>query len=112
MVNKKVKLFLWAVQLRQLLLLRSLSRHSPEVSAEQALTKTQLEVLQAVANKKLSNAPTVGEAFLAIAALGGHIPNNGAPGWMVLSRGMKNLLIMVVAWEAALTKPLQRCDQS
>ncbi len=95
----------------QLLLLRTLNNHSPETCAEEALTKTQIEVLKAITKNKLSKSPTVKEAFLAVAALGGHIPNNGAPGWLVLSRGMETLFTMEIAWDAARSALSQRCDQ-
>jgi hypothetical protein len=32
--------------------------------------------------------------MLAIAALGGHIKNNGDPGWLVLGRGYEDLLLL------------------
>ena len=92
----------------QLLLLRSLGREQPSVSAQYALSKNQLELLKAVASTKMKESPTLGEALLAVAALGGHIPNNGPPGWIVLGRGMDTLLTMEIAWTAA----KQRCDQS
>jgi hypothetical protein len=85
----------------QLLLLRSLNQVEPNTPAKCALTKSQIEVLQAVSKKNLSESPTSQEALLAIAALGGHIPNNGAPGWIVLARGMETLLTMEIAWNAA-----------
>jgi len=100
----------------QLLLLRTLNNHVPNVSADQVLTKIQIEVRRAIAKKKmkmkLSKSPTINEAFLAIAALGGHIPNNGRPGWIVLGRGMETLMTMEIAWEAAWDMASQRCDQS
>ena len=35
------------------------------------------------------------------AALGGHIKNNGAPGWLVLGRGLTRLLDTEVGWRLA-----------
>jgi len=92
----------------RLLLLRNLSRQSGDVAANVALTTTQLEVLRAVSKKPLSAAPTAREALLAIAALGGHIKNNGDPGWQVLARGYHDLLLLEVGWLAR----GPRCDQS
>lgn len=43
---------------------------------------------------KLADTPTVRQAMLAIAQLGGHIKNNGDPGWLVLGRGFEELLIL------------------
>ena len=92
----------------QMLTLRTLHRLEQDVSVECALTKTQIEVLTATSKRELPDAMTAKEALTAIAALGGHIPNNGAPGWIVLSRGMENLLMMEIGWVAA----RGRCDQS
>jgi hypothetical protein len=85
----------------QLLLLRTLNRHQPDSPAENALTKTQIAVLQAVSKKEVPDSPSIHQALMAIAALGGHIPNNGSPGWQVLARGMETLLTMEIAWNAA-----------
>jgi hypothetical protein len=46
------------------------------------------------------------EALLAVAALGGHIKNNGEPGWIVLGRGFETLLTLEQGWKAA-----KRSDQ-
>jgi hypothetical protein len=37
----------------------------------------------------------------AVAALGGHIRNNGVAGWRVLARGYEDLLLFLAGWEAA-----------
>jgi hypothetical protein len=34
------------------------------------------------------------QAMLAVAQLGGHIKNNGDPGWLVLGRGYEELLVL------------------
>jgi hypothetical protein len=91
----------------RLLLLRHLARHAPERPASAALTKTQLDVLCAVAKRPISDNPNVKDAMLAVAALGGHIPRNGDPGWLVLGRGMHDLLLLELGWRAR-----ERCDQS
>ena len=90
----------------QLLLLRSLSREDAGAPATEALTKTQLNVLAAF-SKKLPPNPTVRQAMLAIAGLGGHIKNNGEPGWIVLGRGFQFLLTLEQGWNAS-----KRSDQS
>lgn len=84
----------------RLLLLRHLARHSPERSATAALTLVQLDVLRAVAKRPMPAHPTVQEAMLAVAGLGGHLPNNGDPGWLVLGRGMHDLLLLELGWRA------------
>jgi hypothetical protein len=91
----------------RLLLLRTLARDRQDAPASEALTPIQLRILAKKAHSKLSPNPTVREAMLAIAALGGHIKNNGDPGWMVLGRGFQYLLILEEGWLAA-----KRSDQS
>jgi hypothetical protein len=91
----------------RLLLLRSLSRDREDAPASEALTPTQLKVLAATAREKLSPRPTLREAMLAVAGLGGHIKNNGDPGWIVLGRGFQCLLMLEQGWIAA-----KRSDQS
>ncbi len=85
----------------RLLLLRSLARHAPDASATEALTVSQVDVLRAFTRQRLSTTPTVRECLLAIAGLGGHLRNNGDPGWLVLGRGFEKLLTMDAAWRAA-----------
>jgi len=92
----------------QLLLLRSLSRETADAPASEALTSTQIEVLVAWSNGKLPRMPTVRQALLAVAGLGGHIKNNGEPGWLVLLRGFQYLLVLTEGWKIAKTK---RSDQ-
>lgn len=84
----------------RLLLLRHLGRHAPKRPATDALTPSQLDVLQAVAKRPMPKRPTVRDAMLAIAGLGGHLPRNGDPGWLVLGRGMHDLLLLELGWRA------------
>lgn len=84
----------------RLLLLRHLAREAPDRPASAALTPTQLGVLHAVAKRPIPDNPTVQDAMLAIAALGGHLPRNGDPGWLVLGRGMHDLLLLELGWRA------------
>lgn len=81
----------------RLLLLRHLARSDGKSNA---LTPTQLAVLRAVSKQPLPAHPTPKEALLAVARLGGHIKNNGDPGWIVLGRGLHDLLVMEMAWRA------------
>jgi hypothetical protein len=85
----------------QLLLLRTLARTEPEAPATEVLTLTQLEVLRAVSRRPLAEKATVNEALGAVAALGGHIRNNGNPGWQVIGRGFEKLLMLELGWVAA-----------
>lgn len=92
----------------QLLALRSLANDQRQALA--VLTRTQLEALHLMSSKPLGRNPSVAEAFTAIARLGGHIRNNGPPGWIVIGRGFDDLL----KYEAvllALKNPKKR-DQS
>lgn len=84
----------------RLLLVRHLGRHAPNRPASDALTHSQLEVLHAVARRPMPSRPTIKEAMLAIAGLGGHLPRNGDPGWLVLGRGMHDLLLLELGWRA------------
>lgn len=78
----------------RLLTLRYLARVDPDMDAAMVLTERQLAILRARKKRPLSVQPTVEEAVAAIAAEGGHIKNNGDPGWLVLSRGYEKLLLM------------------
>jgi hypothetical protein len=84
----------------RLLLLRHLGRSSKPAPATHALTPSQLEVLRAVAKKPLRARPNARDAMLAVAALGGHIKSNGDPGWLVLGRGLHDLLLLELGWQA------------
>lgn len=84
----------------RLLLLRHLARSDTEAPATAALTTKQLQVLKAVAKKPLPPRPTARDAMLAVAALGGHLKNNGDPGWLVLGRGLHDLLLLELGWRA------------
>lgn len=95
----------------QLLVLRNLARATPNESATRILTPTQLDVLRAIA-PTLPKKPTLQEAMLAIAARGGHIKNNGQPGWLVIGRGLRDLLLMEQGWAEAQQALTTRCDHS
>jgi len=88
----------------RLLLLRWLDRNAHDSPAHAALSPSQVEALQAVAPRyqlKLPQRLTVHDALMAIARLGGHIRNNGSPGWMVLGRGFDRLLLIEQGFLAA-----------
>jgi hypothetical protein len=76
----------------RMLLLRQETRISPDAPATRVLTELQIMLLQADRKARLKANPTVRDALLAVAALGGHIKNNGDPGWLVLYRGMECLI--------------------
>jgi hypothetical protein len=95
----------------QLLALRNLGRDQPNEPASKLLTPLQLEVLAAMATRRpLPLNPTIEDAMLSIAGMGGHLKNNGAPGWQTLGRGFQDLVKYVAAWVAA--KSTKTSDQS
>jgi Transposase DNA-binding/Transposase DDE domain len=94
----------------RLLLLRHLARGDDKYPALSALTPKQLEVLRAVSRRPLPQRPSAKEAMLAVASLGGHLKSNGDPGWLVLGRGLHDLLLLELGWRAREEAP--RSDQS
>lgn len=84
----------------EILWLRSRCRSHPDAPASEVLTPQQLTILRKMGQRKLPAAATAGDALYAVAALGGHQPNNGPPGWKVLARGMELLLAYEAGWEA------------
>ncbi len=84
----------------RLFLLRHLARAAEPSPVSSALTTKQLEVLRAVAKKPLLRRPNARDEMLAVARLGGHLKSNGDPGWLVLGRGMHDLLLLEMGWRA------------
>lgn len=84
----------------QMLRLRALSRTAKNAPATEVLAPSQLAVLKQIAKRPLSAQPTVDEALLAIARLGGHLQSNGAPGWLTIARGMAALAQAHIGWVA------------
>lgn len=81
-----------------MLLLRTIARDAPNVPARAVMTIAQMTVLLAIAampknpwSVKLRDNPDVTDVLYAVARMGGHIKNNGAPGWMTLARGFQEL---------------------
>lgn len=92
----------------QLLMMRELSRREQPELASDYFSQSQLKILKQRAHRKLSENPTVKEAMLSIASLGGHLRSNGPPGWQVIGRGFYDLLMMDVGYQLATA---ERCDQ-
>lgn len=96
-----------------MLLLRWASRTTPDAPAKDILRRVTLDVLRLETGKAIKTAQ---EALLAVAKLGGHIKNNGAPGWLVLWRGCRKLALLERGYLHAKTslseKARKRCDQS
>jgi hypothetical protein len=89
----------------RLLTLRTLSRETPDAPASRVLSDRQLQILRARKKVQLDRNPTIYAAMLAIAAEGGHIKNNGDPGWQVLGRGYEKLLYMELGYLLAQKTP-------
>lgn len=97
----------------RLLLMRSLARTKPNESASLVLSKTQIAVIKACSKRKIhGDIKTVKDALDAVAGLGGHIPNNGDPGWKVLGRGYQKMLLFEEGWNAAINMAMRGCDLS
>jgi len=84
----------------ELLWMRARVADNPEAPWEEVVTSTQLEVLRTMAHRPLPKTPTAAEVLLAVAGLGGHLKQNGAPGWQVLHRGYRRLLDYEAGWKA------------
>jgi hypothetical protein len=98
----------------RLLLVRWMQRERPDAEASLVVTPVQLRLLGRHMKKirrPWPEQPTCRDALLAIAAIGGHIPNNGMPGWQVLGRGFHDLLLMEVGWYDAHDDFAERSDQ-
>jgi hypothetical protein len=84
-----------------LLWIRSCARDTPDALATDVFTPLQLTVLRHRSHRPLSENPTAKEALWVLAGIGGHIPNNGWPGWQVLGRAYVKLLEAVEVWKLA-----------
>jgi Transposase DNA-binding/Transposase DDE domain len=85
-----------------LLALRTIGRGHGDRKATHVFSKDQIRLLNILLKKRgrkvLPAAPTVRDAMLGVAALGGHIKNNGDPGWIVLGRGLQRLFEAEEIW--------------
>jgi hypothetical protein len=85
-----------------LLWLRTCARDTPDAPATDAFTPLQLTVLRHRSHRKIPDNPTVMQAMWSLAGLGGHIANNGWPGWQVLGRAFVKLIDAVATWKIAI----------
>lgn len=98
----------------RMLLMRSQSRDAANSPAQTVLTRRQAILLRklttlrapGIPDIQLPPEPNASDALLAVAKLGGHIRNNGPPGWQVIGRGYERLLLLELGWMVA------RSDQS
>ena len=91
-----------------LLRLRTLARDYPDLPATSALEPLEITVLQRMKLVPSTAAPTLRQALLGVAKLGGSLKHNGEPGWLVLGRGYQQLIAMTAGFLLA----TQNCDQS
>lgn len=94
----------------QLLTLRYLARVTPDRPASTLFDTEQLALLRALLEERkcsFAHRPKIIDAMLGIARLGGHIRNNGDPGWLVLGRGYTRFAEAEAVWRLA-----RRSDQS
>src|SRR5439155_25812657 len=80
--------------------LRTLANSVNPPPASTVLAPTQIAVLKAHPKTQNrfddANPPTARDVLYAVAALGGHLKRNGAPGWLTLYRGYKTLTELVL----------------
>jgi hypothetical protein len=94
----------------RLLALRHLSRIEPPRPAAHLFEPDELLLLRALLEhrgNKVSSLTSTRDVMLGIARLGGHIRNNGDPGWLVLGRGYLRFAEAKVGWQLA-----RKSDQS
>lgn len=88
----------------RLLLLRWAAQNCPAMDAEAVLPREHVDLLSSLAASATSRPHAtldVRDALFELARLGGHIPNNGPPGWLVLQRGLDALLLIQRGWRLA-----------
>jgi hypothetical protein len=90
-----------------MLLLRGVARDAPATPADQLVSPAQYRLLLHLAKPannrwgiRLGRNPDATELLYAIARMGGHLRNNGTPGWITLRRGMDKLYHLEAAAEA------------
>lgn len=96
----------------RLLLLRTEARERPDAPASTVLSQDEIQILRVAGRKPLPESPTVRDALLAIAALGGHLKRNGEPGWQTLGRGYEKLQTLTLGWRLRAATVAERYDQS
>ena len=86
----------------RLLSLRVLADETPDAPASSILANDEIIVLRRVSkDTKLSQEPTAAEVVEALAGIGGHFPQNGRPGWLVIWRGLQKVMDLVEGFRLA-----------
>lgn len=78
----------------RVLRLRTLAQTDGTGPASTVLSALEIRILRRLGRTQLPRNPTVEDALLAVAALGGHLKRNGPPGWITLARGYERLLTL------------------
>jgi hypothetical protein len=82
----------------RLLRLRALHRQAADAPASAGFDDVDLELIARAQRPPTSPPKTLEQAYLLLARLGGHIKNNGPPGWLTLAAGYETLLILRIGW--------------
>ena len=78
-----------------LLRLRTLVRVDPNAPGSSVASPAQMDCLRhELGPRALPARPTARDVLLAIARLGGHLRNNGDPGWLTIARGLHDLQML------------------
>ena len=87
----------------KLMALRTLSREERDIPASAVLDEVEVAVLRSnPAGRSLPASPTVADVCAAVARLGGHLKQNGRPGWAILGRGLELLQTLAAGWRLAM----------
>jgi hypothetical protein len=90
---------IFAILAWRLLALRHLERTSDDLPATAIATPDEIAVLRA--KKLLPAKPTATQFLAAVARRGGHLSNNGRPGFLVLWRGLAAIQALAEGWALA-----------
>lgn len=82
----------------RLLLLRSLGRDEPDADPLTVFSKEDLFLLANALTVPVPIPKSLRESILLLAQHGGHIKNNGPPGWLTLAQGYEKLLTLRLGW--------------
>jgi hypothetical protein len=93
----------------QLLLLRNLSRTHATSPATVILSPEQLDLLRKVSPRPLPRLLSIEATTLALAALGGFLPQNKRPGWAVLGKGLQYLVACEVGYRLGANSTTGKC---
>lgn len=85
----------------RLLLLRAAFRDAPKRKATTLFDDVELQLIAQAQVKPVAVPTTIERALALLARLGGHIKNNGPPGWQTLARGYETLLSIKLGWKIA-----------